>query len=80
MHTTPTTQFLRVPEAAVRPGNRIWLVRDGHLAIRKAIVAGVMDTDLLIDGDASDVNVGDSAVVSPLVDPYDGLAVKEIAQ
>ncbi len=67
LHTNPAVQYLRVPQPAVRPGNKIWIVRDGTVTISKAIVVGVAGDDLLIDGIASKIESGDRAVVSPLV-------------
>jgi multidrug efflux pump subunit AcrA (membrane-fusion protein) len=78
LHTTPSTNLVRIPEAAVRPGNRVWLVRDKKLVVRNAIVAGISGDDLLVDGDASGISADEKAIVSPLAEAVDGMAVQEI--
>lgn len=80
IHTKPSKQFVLVPEAAVRPGNKVWLVRDNTLTIRKVTVAGVAGNDVIVDTQVSDIKPGESAVISPLSEPIDGMPVQEIAQ
>ena len=80
IHTEPENPLVRVPDLAVRPGNRVWLLRDGQLAIQKAVVAGVSGDDLLIDGHASGIKAGDRAIVSPLAEAVDGMAIEEAEQ
>lgn len=86
LHTEPDTKYLRVPQRAVRPGKEIWLVEptDGkpgsQIKVAKAQVVGVSGSSLLIDGEASKIVPGDKAVVSPMVEVYDGLVVEEKAK
>lgn len=80
IHTEPKSPLVRIPEIAVRPGNRVWLLRDGQLAVQKAVVAGVSGDDLLVDAEASGIAAGDRAVVSPLAEAIDGMAVEEAEQ
>ncbi len=78
IRTQPTAPMLRVPEAVVRPGNRVWLVRDGHLDIVTVVIAATKEGDIILDAKASGVSAGERAVISPLSQPVDGLAVKEV--
>ena len=80
IHTPPSTQFVRVPEAAVRPGNRIWLNRANTLTIRKVTVAGVVGDTVIIDTQSSDVKPNERVIVTPLTEPVDGMAVQESKQ
>lgn len=79
IHTTPTKLLVRVPEAALRPGNKVWLVENGQLVVRKAVIAGLSGTDVLVDGATSELAAGDRAIVSPLAASA-GMAVKETAE
>lgn len=80
IHTSPAVKFLRVPQRAVQPGNKIWLVRDGKLVIQDAIIAGITGDDLLIDGEASEIKSDEYAIISPMVEVYDGMAVQEVTK
>jgi RND family efflux transporter MFP subunit len=77
IHAEPQADLLQIPEAAVRPGNRVWVVRDGKLAalgVRTVRVAGPVAILL-----AGDLSAGDRVVVTPLASPEDGMAVREKA-
>ncbi|MFK7821254.1 MAG: efflux RND transporter periplasmic adaptor subunit [Planctomycetaceae bacterium] len=80
IHTNPSAQFVRIPEAAVRPGNKVWLVRDGILAIRSVTVAGVVGDDIIVDAEASDIRPMERAIISPLTEAISGMPVKETSQ
>jgi hypothetical protein len=84
-------QLLRVPEIAVRPGKRLWVVRDGRIEIlnRVRLVERITRSapDLaaaepettkhwLVDP-AGGLAEGDSVVVSPLAAVWDGMEVEE---
>ncbi len=77
IHTNPTNKFVRVPEAAVRPGNKVWLLRDKCLVIRKVVVAGMVDGDVLVDSEVSDIRPNERAIISPLTEAIDGMPVQE---
>lgn len=80
LHTTPRSQLVRIPESAVRPGPCVWLVRDGRLSIKTARIAGILGDDLLVDSEASGIEPGEKAVVSPLAEAIEGMPVQESAK
>lgn len=77
VHTQPTTRLLSVPEQAVRPGNRIWVLRDGKLNIQKVQPAETIDGRVILPADASHFKAGDRVVVSTLPSAESGMAVRE---
>jgi RND family efflux transporter MFP subunit len=79
VHAKPQTRLLQIPETAVRPGNVVWLMRDGKLDIQPVHVAQVVDRDVIIRADGSRLSAGDKVVVSPLVSAEAGMAVREQA-
>jgi multidrug efflux pump subunit AcrA (membrane-fusion protein) len=80
IHTKPESSLLKVPEVAVRPGGRLWRVRDGKLHEVEVYVVEVSDGVATIRANGSDVIVGDKVVVTPLAFVEDGMAVKEEAK
>ncbi len=75
IHAQPTARLLQVPEAAVRPGDRVWLVREGKLAVVEANVVRVADEVAIVE--AGELEVGDRVVVTPLAGAVAGMAVRE---
>ena len=80
IHAKPESSLLKVPEAAVRPGGRLWRVRDGKLNEVEVHVVEVSDRVATIRANGSEVIVGDKVVVTPLAFVEDGMAVKEKAK
>jgi multidrug efflux pump subunit AcrA (membrane-fusion protein) len=76
VHARPQATLVAVPERAIRPGNKIWCVRDGKLSVVDAQVATIVDEQALIDADACPLQVGDLVVTSPLAVPVEGTPVK----
>jgi multidrug efflux pump subunit AcrA (membrane-fusion protein) len=85
----PKTRLLEVPEAAVRPGNVVWRVRGGELAIvpvnfvalAEAEAEGSRGALIYVDAssDASQpgaLQPGDQVVVSPLHYVRTGMAIE----
>ncbi len=79
VHAHPAAQLLSVPEQAVRPGNQIWLVRDGKLQIEKIQPAETIDQTVIIPAESTQLKVGDHVIVSPLPVAESGMAVREQA-
>ncbi len=73
----PRTHLLRLPERAIRPGNVVWMVRDGRLASGRVRIAAVIDGQAVLHADESDVVVGDKVVVSPIASETTGTKVRE---
>jgi multidrug efflux pump subunit AcrA (membrane-fusion protein) len=78
----PNATLLRLPERAIRPGNEVWLVRDGKLDRVKVHVARVTPEGVLIDAARSDLAEGDQVVTTPLAasPKADGLGYIEEGQ
>ena len=66
IHAHPQATLLRLPERAIRPGNEVWLVRDGKLDRSRVQVARVTSEGVLIDAARSDLSAGDQVVVTPM--------------
>ncbi len=79
VHTNPQDVLFDVPEQAVRPGDRLWRVRGGKLAVLKVQVVGVSADVATVQAKPEALGVGDKVVVSPLAFVEDGMAVREQA-
>ncbi|HEV7282163.1 MAG TPA: HlyD family efflux transporter periplasmic adaptor subunit [Pirellulaceae bacterium] len=75
IHANPDLELFALPERAIQPGKRVWFVEDGKLVSRPVDVVQVQDGVAVIDGRRGGVAAGAQAVVSPLVNPADGMAV-----
>lgn len=75
VHTQTEVPLIAIPEQSLRPGNRVWLVRDGKLAVEEVEVVQTVDHQVLLRKDTSPLRVGDQVVVSPLSAPYPGMEV-----
>jgi multidrug efflux pump subunit AcrA (membrane-fusion protein) len=75
IHAQPKARLLRVPEVAVRPGNRVWVVREGELDLAEVKVVRVADEVAIVE--AGQLASGDHVVVTPLASAVEGMAVRE---
>ena len=71
------TALLAIPENALRPGNRVWQVVDGRLAINRVRVAHTDNELVLMHAEGSDLQPGMKLVSSPLAVAIDGMVVQE---
>lgn len=69
--------LLKIPETAIRPGNLIWVVRDGILHSEKIRVVDTSGDLLLVELGASGLKPGDHVVTSPLSTANEGMQVRE---
>ncbi|QDT14439.1 efflux RND transporter periplasmic adaptor subunit [Alienimonas californiensis] len=76
VHTEPAEALLEVPEEAVRPGNRVWAVRDGKLMIVELPVAAIVGGKVLIPPTGAALQPGDRVVTSPLPSATPGMSVR----
>jgi hypothetical protein len=82
LHATPNVPMYAVPELAVRPGDRLWLVDGGKLRKVGVRVVEVIDEKAIIRPLADDETAvrllrgGARAVVSPLAVAEDGMTVR----
>ena len=77
IRTRPRRQLLTVPEIGVRPGNEVWLMRDGQLHVEPVRIVRVSDGVAVIDGLSAGVHSGDRLITTPVPDARDGLPVTE---
>lgn len=70
-----TAPLLEVPAEAVRPGEQLWIVRDGKLRLVSAPLVRVDGNSALVQQDSAAVKVGDLVVTSPLASVSDGMPV-----
>jgi len=75
VHGEPQAPLIWIPEKAVRPGNRVWVVRDGKLAVVDVRVLRVADGRAIVL--AGDLAEGGRVVVTPLANAVDGMEVEE---
>lgn len=79
IHTRPKTRLLSVPEQAIRPGNRVWVVRDGKLHIQQIQLAETINGQVILPAKAANLTAGDRVIVSPLPVAMSGMTVEESA-
>ncbi len=75
IHARPDASLVTAPEEAIRPGGKVWVVRDNKLYIESIAVAAVVDGAAVIDAEASHLRPGDRIVVTPLALAQDGMPV-----
>ncbi|MFK7778952.1 MAG: HlyD family efflux transporter periplasmic adaptor subunit [Gimesia sp.] len=68
--------LLEIPETAVRPGNLVWVVREGKLHAEKIRVVDMSGEQLLVELGASGLISGDHVVTSPLSVANEGMLVR----
>ncbi|WP_339732135.1 HlyD family efflux transporter periplasmic adaptor subunit [uncultured Gimesia sp.] len=69
--------LLTIPETAIRPGNLIWVVKEGALHSEKVRVVDTSGDLLLVELGASGLKPGDHVVTSPLSTVNEGMLVRE---
>lgn len=83
VHAKPNVPLFEVPEAAIRPGDRLWLVDGGRLHIARVRVVEVSDGEAVIRPDDADpitarlLQSGTQAIISPLAVAEEGMKVLE---
>jgi multidrug efflux pump subunit AcrA (membrane-fusion protein) len=76
----PPQSLLALPQAAVRPGNQVWIARDGVLRIETVDVAKVGRDQVLVEAGATSLRPGDEVITSPLAAVKDGMPVRTAVQ
>lgn len=69
--------LLKIPETAIRPGNLVWVVREGKLHAEKIRVVDTSANQLLVEFGASGLKPGDHVVISPLSVANEGMLVRK---
>jgi multidrug efflux pump subunit AcrA (membrane-fusion protein) len=76
IHTRPRTKLIEIPDKALRPGNTVWVVREGKLAIVPVTIVKRWQGQVLIDSTVSELKAGDQVVTSPLAAVRPGTSVR----
>jgi RND family efflux transporter MFP subunit len=74
---TPLENAVRIPRAALRQGDVVWVVEDGRLRFRPVTVARTQGEEALV---TSGLEEGDLVTVSRLEEATDGMAVRTILE
>jgi len=74
---TSPLPLLRLPLPAVRPGSRVWLMRDGKLKILEVSLVHVGDDFALVRRDGSGLAAGDRVITSPLPLAIEDMEVRQ---
>lgn len=78
IHTDPLIDLLRIPQEAVQPEEKVWVV-DSNLLVQKPVTVAYSTGDYtVVLEEAGGVKVGDSIIVSPLAQPSVGMRVVPI--
>jgi len=77
MPVQPPFPLLKIPTAALRPGEKVWVVRDGKLQILKVRVAYSTPVSVWIKPTADvGLQAGEQVVISPLANARSGAPVR----
>ena len=75
LHCKPTRALAVIPEAVLRPGKQVWLMRDEKLAMETVRIARIEESRVYIDLTHSPLQIDDQIVSSPVPGARNGLAV-----
>mgnify|MGYP002629677951 CR=1 FL=1 len=67
--------LLQVPAESVRPGEQLWIVRDGKLHVTSVTLVRVDGESALVRPEGGLLIVGDKVIISPLASVNDGMPV-----
>lgn len=75
----PAKPLLALPERGVRPGNMVWVSRNGELEMETIEVIHRQDNLVLIHEEESPIAPGEEIIVSQLAEPEKGVKLKQEA-
>ena len=73
----PQNPLLEVPASSVRPGDRVWVLRDGKLATEQVDVVMIVDGQALMLTEQAPIRVGDQIITSPLPMAIVGMPLRQ---
>jgi multidrug efflux pump subunit AcrA (membrane-fusion protein) len=76
LHAEVEKPLLRVPERAVQPGNVVWCVRDGRLAVVRLRNITLLDDVVIVPETEEGLRAGDRVISTPLTAAADGMIVQ----
>ena len=71
----PPIPLVRIPQAAVQPGDVVWVVKDRKLIRKPILIATSNDKDVIAYQQVEGLQAGDEIVISPLATPVEGASV-----
>ena len=72
---TSPVPLLQVPAESVRPGEQLWIVRDGKLSVTSVNLVRVDGESALVQPEGSSLKAGDEVIISPLASVNNGMPV-----
>lgn len=75
VHADPPIPLVRLPQAAIQPGNTVWIVQDGKLHQKSISIANSNAEYVVAYQMSGGLQAGDLVVTSPLATPFDGMQV-----
>lgn len=67
--------LLQVPAESIRPGEQLWIVRDGKLSVITISLVRVDGDMALVRQQTASLKAGDQVIISPLASINDGMPV-----
>lgn len=80
LHCEPQTTFLSIPEAVVRPGKNVWVMREGKLHVEAIRIARIEDGRAFFDSQQSGLTSTDAIISSPVPNARGGISVSLLGQ
>lgn len=80
LHCEPRATLLSVPEAVVRPGKNVWVMRDEKLHIEPIRIARIEGGKAFFNLAQSRVAASDKVISSPVPNARDGIAISLLKQ
>ncbi|MCC9602149.1 hypothetical protein LOC67_16440 [Stieleria sp. JC731] len=80
IHADPPIPLVRIPQEAIQPGNKVWVVEDGMLQKKSVEVATTLQSSVIAYQRSNGLVAGDEIVVSPIATPVDGMEVKKASE
>ena len=75
IHAAPPLDLVQLPQQAIQPGNRVWIVEDEALHSKEITIASANEDYVVAYQSAGGLNAGDQVVISPLTNPMEGMPV-----
>ena len=72
--------LVQIPNMAMRPGDKVWLVRDGKLHVQAVQPAHVTHEAAILLADSSQLAEGDKVVISPIPIVEEGMDVRLVQE
>ncbi|MGD9127226.1 MAG: hypothetical protein PVH19_07580 [Planctomycetia bacterium] len=81
IHAQPQQTLLNIPESALRPGNRVWRVRDHRLSIVPVRVVSTMSSGVIVEPvNPGDLTADDRVVIETLAVAEEGMEIRDATE